>query len=76
VRTLDAADTLDRIAVTRSLHDLWHLRAEVFSHVSRRHGQLEATRRLADIDCHFRTRPRRFGIAPAADRGAGDARRG
>ncbi len=62
VRTDGAADALDRIAVTRSLHELWYFRAEVFSRVAECHDQAEATRRLAAIDRHF---PRRTRRAPA-----------
>ena len=50
------ATALDRIAVTRSLHELWHLRGEVFDLVSLRHDQAEAERRLADLDRHFAKR--------------------
>ena len=42
MRTPRRPRSLDRIAVTRSLHELWHLRGEVFSLVSRRHDQAEA----------------------------------
>jgi hypothetical protein len=53
VRSAAAMDLLSRIAVTRSLHELWHLREEVFSLVSRRHSQDEAQRRLATLNRHF-----------------------
>ena len=56
VRTVAAGATLDRIAVTRTLHELWHLRGEVFDLVSRRHDQAEARRRLEDLDRHFAKR--------------------
>lgn len=58
VRTDAAADTLDRIAEARRLHELWHLRAEVFGRVAGRHGQAEAERRLAGLDVHFARRAR------------------
>ncbi len=61
VRSIGAAAAIDRIAVTRSLHELWHLRGEVFGEISCRHDQAEASRRLADLDRHFgqgRTRGR------------------
>ena len=58
IRTDAAADTLDRIAETRRLHELWHLRAEVFGRVALRHGQAEAERRLAGLDVHFARRAR------------------
>ena len=66
VRTSSSADLLDRIAVMRSLHELWHLRGEVFAHVSRRHGQAEANARLAELDTHFPKRMRRAGYAARA----------
>jgi hypothetical protein len=48
-----AVDARSRIAVARSLYDLWHLREEVFSLVACRHDQAEAARRLARLDKHF-----------------------
>jgi hypothetical protein len=66
VRTLASTALLDRIAITRSLHELWHLRGEVFAHVSRRHGQAEAQARLATLDGHFPRRMRRAGFAARA----------
>jgi hypothetical protein len=59
VRTVAAGTALDRIAVARSLHELWHLRGEVFSHVARLHDQSEAERRVAVLDLHFAGRERR-----------------
>ncbi len=53
IRKQQAQLALDRIAVTRSLHELWHFRGEVFGEVSRRHDQAEAERRLAALDRHF-----------------------
>ena len=53
VRSPAAYDLLSRIAVTRSLHELWHLREEVFSLVSCRHSQDEAASRLASLNRHF-----------------------
>jgi hypothetical protein len=61
VRTPNADLAIDRIAVTRSLHELWHFRGEVFGHVSCRHDQAEATRRLAVLDRHFARRSARSG---------------
>jgi hypothetical protein len=60
IHTPAAAIMLDRIAVTRSLHELWHFRGDVFGHVSRRHDQAEAGRRLAALDRHF---AKRSGLA-------------
>jgi hypothetical protein len=56
VHTVAAGAALDRIAVTHSLHELWHLRGEVFDLVSLRHDQAEAGCRLADLDRHFARR--------------------
>ena len=66
VRTPASAALVDRIAIIRSLHELWHLRGEVFGHVSRRHGQAEADDRLAALDAHFPKRMRRAGYAARA----------
>jgi len=66
IRTDAAADALDRIAVTRSLHELWHFRAEVFSRVAQRHDQAEAARRLNLLDRHFASRTRRSAARPAS----------
>lgn len=60
--TLDDVDGLEarrlrqRIADTRSLRELWHLRADVFRVVSIRHDQAEATRRLGQLNRHFPAR--------------------
>jgi hypothetical protein len=51
----------DHIRAARSLHDLWHLRSQVFSLVSRQHSQDEADRRLAQVDHHFPDRSERSG---------------
>jgi hypothetical protein len=69
VRTGGAAEALDRIAVTRSLHELWHLREEVFSRIACHHDQAEAERRLVALDRHFprRTRVAAFMAGAAAD---------
>ncbi|HEY2560812.1 MAG TPA: hypothetical protein VGI48_14000 [Caldimonas sp.] len=64
VHTDAAADALDRIAVARSLHELWHFRVEVFSRIAQRHDQAEAARRLALLDRHFPTQTRRALARP------------
>lgn len=62
-----AADALlDRIHFARSLRELWHLRAEVFSLVSLHHDQAEADERLAWLNRHFPTRSPRSGFGPLA----------
>jgi len=58
IRTPQALEVRSRIAVVRSLHELWHFREEVFSLVSRRHDQARATGRLAELDLHFPSRDR------------------
>ena len=63
VRTTMSASALDRIAVARNLHELWHLREEVFSLVACRFDQLEAARRLRSLDRHFPRRTLRGGSA-------------
>ena len=59
-----ALDAQTRIAVARSLHELWHFREEVFSLVARRHDQAEAGRRLAELDRHFSRRAHRGNPTP------------
>lgn len=53
----DEADGLrDRIALARSLRELWHLRTEVFRVVGLGHSQREAEGRLALLNRHFPAR--------------------
>jgi hypothetical protein len=60
-----AADGLrHRIAGTRSLRELWHLRTEVYRLVGVAHSQSEAERRLALLARHFPTRAPRSQLAP------------
>ena len=58
IRSPAALDVRSRIAVARSLHELWHFREQVFSLVSHRHDQARAAGRLAELDLHFRRRDR------------------
>jgi hypothetical protein len=58
VRTPRAIELRSRIAVTRSLHELWHFREEIFSLVACRHDQARAAGRLAELDLHFPRRDR------------------
>lgn len=53
-----------RIELSRSLRELWHLRAEVYRVVACEHSQAEAEARLADLNRHFPTRAPRSGFAP------------
>jgi len=58
IRTPAALNVRSRIAVARSLHELWHFREEVFSLVACRHDQARAAGRLAELDLHFPCRDR------------------
>lgn len=51
--------TLEHIRCARSLHELWHLRAEVFNLIACLRSQREADLRLAVVDRHFSSRTRR-----------------
>jgi hypothetical protein len=59
-----AADLMRRIELTRSLRELWHLRADVYRVVAIAHSQTVAEARLAALNCHFPTRAPRSGFAP------------
>ena len=58
----EAEGLLDRIHFARSLRELWHLRADVFSLVSLHHSQSEADERLGALNRHFPTRSPRSGF--------------
>ena len=60
----DAYNLSDRIALARSLRDLWHLRADVYRLVAVHHSQFEAEQRVALLNCHFPTRSPRSAFAP------------
>jgi hypothetical protein len=61
----NAADALCvRIGQARSLRELWHLRAELYSVVALKHSQSEAEQRLARLNRHFPTRAPRSGFVP------------
>lgn len=62
IRTEAARDAVTRIRSARSLHDLWHLRLDVFNNVAHLHDQAEAARRLALLNRHFPTRAPRSGF--------------
>jgi len=70
IHTAAAAAARDRIALMRSLDELWHVRGEIFDHVSRRRDQAEAGRRLAVLDRHFEKRLRRAPARSARDAAA------
>lgn len=50
----DAEELLRSIRCGRSLDDLWHLRAWLYTAVARAHSQREAETRLARLNAHFR----------------------
>jgi hypothetical protein len=61
----EAACTLCmRIGQSRTLRELWHLRAELYRVVALSHSQHEAERRLARLNRHFPTRAPRSGFVP------------
>ncbi|RZL10263.1 MAG: hypothetical protein EOP40_07005 [Rubrivivax sp.] len=57
-----ASNTRESINQARSLRELWHLRADVFSVIAVHRGQAEAYRRLESLNRHFPVR-----ITTAAD---------
>jgi hypothetical protein len=60
----DEADSLRRrIAGSRSLRELWHLRSDLFRLVAIDHSQLEAERRVALLARHFPGRSPRSQFA-------------
>ena len=62
-----ASETLrGTIQSARSLRELWHLRADVYSAVGCAHSEHEAERRLSRLNRHFPTRAPRPG-APLLD---------
>jgi hypothetical protein len=54
------AGALERVRLARSLQQLWHLRAEMFSLVARHRSQAEAEQRLAELDRLFSSPERRL----------------
>ena len=62
IPTERACATLNRIRLAGSLHELWHLRPDVFHLVSHQHDQAEADRRLGLLNRHFPTRAPRSGF--------------
>lgn len=53
-----------RIEQSRTLRELWHLRAELYNAVALHHSQHEAGHRLARLNRHFPTRAPRSGFVP------------
>ncbi len=64
IRSESASTLCTRIGQARSLRELWHLRAELYSVVAIDHSQHEAERRLALLNRHFPTRAPRSGFVP------------
>lgn len=62
VATRQASDLAERIHQTRSLRELWHLRADVFSVVACHADQAQARSRLARLNRHFPARAPRSGF--------------
>ena len=56
----------ERVGRALSLHELWHLRADVFSLVAVQHDQAEAEERLAWLNRYFPTRSPRSGFGGLA----------
>jgi hypothetical protein len=62
IATRQAADLALRIGKARSLRELWHLRAEVFSVVSCHMDEREARERMTRLNRHFPARAPRSGF--------------
>jgi len=63
-----ADDAIAQIYAAASMHDLWHLRLDVFNLVSRQHNQAEADHRLSQLNRHFPTRSPRSGFGALGSR--------
>ena len=59
INTASALKVQRRIALAPSLHELWHVRSEVFDLVSHQLDQSEAERRLSRLNRHFPSRAAR-----------------
>ena len=57
-----ADDAIAQIYAAASMHDLLHLRLDVFNLVSCHHDQAEADHRLSQLNRHFPTRSPRSGF--------------
>jgi hypothetical protein len=64
IQTTESDDLRQRIENTRSLRELWHLRAEVYRVVGLAHSEAQATERLSLLNRHFPTRAPRSQFAP------------
>lgn len=74
IRTQQVGMLQQRIHIACSMHELWHLRPEVFKLVALRFSQVEAECRLERLNRHFPTRAPRSGFG-AFDFGTGTASR-
>jgi hypothetical protein len=59
----EAQNLADRISLSHTLRELWHLRADLYRVVAIQHNQFEAEQRLAGLNRHFPTRAPRSGFA-------------
>ena len=57
-----AGNVIVQIDRALSMHELWHLRLDIFNLVSCHHDQAEADQRLAQLNRHFPTRAPRSGF--------------
>ena len=69
--TEDACDLRRRGQSARSLRELWHLRADLYSMVARYRSQGEADRRLQLVNRHFPTSTKRTTTTAAPRQGQG-----
>lgn len=63
-----ATDLRQRAGHARSLRELWHLRAELYSLIARHVGQSQADVRLATVNRHFPLGAHGVGTAPSSAR--------
>jgi hypothetical protein len=59
--TPEAATLADRMERARSLRELWHLRSVLYNLLATSFSQVEAERRIAQLNRHFPTRAPRAG---------------
>ena len=55
-----------RISNARSLREMWHLRADIYTLIAQQYSEFEAAQRVALLNRHFPTRAPRSGFAPLA----------
>lgn len=63
-----ADDAIAQIYAATSMHDLWHLRLDVFNLVACQHDQAVADHRLLLLNRHFPTRSPRSGFGALGGR--------